>query len=183
MANHYSEAARDDAVRRLVICKESLNSVSLALGISKPTLRSWKKQYLDEHPELTSSHSGQQKFDTLVATSSMTDEDRGAYVRKNGLFLSQLEDWQSAAISALEDPPLSRRAYDDISKECISLHELIKAKDQEIRQLHQDVAQRDKALEAMNKEITERNSSIAELTLVLQAQKKMLRYYSERTTA
>lgn len=101
----YDKAFQSKALAQLLPPQsQSLKMVSQTMGISTKTLRHW----LSNAHKLASTGpvtTGIQRLDAVVATASLSQVDKGAWCREHGMYLADLEQWQTQAAAALDQPP------------------------------------------------------------------------------
>lgn len=115
----YSEAMKARMIKRMTGSRAlSATTVSQQTGIPQPTLSRWLRAAgtlrvvsndEDTTPVADTSAprkraqdwSWQKKLQAVLETASMSDDDLGAFLRRNGLHREQLEQWRQQAASAL----------------------------------------------------------------------------------
>ncbi|MBK8803308.1 MAG: transposase [Fibrobacteres bacterium] len=75
--------------------------VAKSVGVQPETLERWKHE-LSLPPVQKATPTGINRLDAIVATSSMTEEQRNAWCRSNGIFPSDLAQWRATASQSLE---------------------------------------------------------------------------------
>jgi transposase-like protein len=80
----------------------------------------------------TSKWKPEQKLKVLMETSTLSESELGAYLRKEGLFSQQLEEWKKDFISSLNSTGSLKSTKDD--------------RDQKIKSLEREILRKDKAL-------------------------------------
>jgi len=94
--SQYSEEFKQSAVKALLMPgSPGLNATAKKFDMSSSTLYTWKKKYAN-HTSMKKSKkienwTPEQKLDAVIKTSSMNEEELGAYLRSNGLHSSDLE--------------------------------------------------------------------------------------------
>ena len=102
----YSPELREAALRRILPPDpEPLAAVSRDLGVSIPTLISWKKKAAQEGGTGTSSDetekfSSIEKFDIVVASAAMNETELGEFARTKGVFVEEIKSWRSICENA-----------------------------------------------------------------------------------
>jgi hypothetical protein len=74
----------------------------------------------------------EQKLKVLMESSSLSESEMGAYLRKEGLFTHQLEEWKAEFISSMVPANKSRIVKDE--------------RDKQIKVLEREILRKDKAL-------------------------------------
>lgn len=105
-------------------------------GVGLSTAANWirPRASSSEMKKQKSSHkwNPEQKLKALMETSSLSESDLGAYLRKEGIFSSQLEEWKKEFLSSMAESWKSKFAKDD--------------RDQKIKILEKEILRKDKAL-------------------------------------
>jgi len=101
----YSYQVKDAMLQKLFAPSgPSITELAAESGISDFTLRKWKKECGRETPTMgknkreksgNKNWSNAQKLDAIIQTTEMSEEELGIYLRKNGLFSSDLENWKN----------------------------------------------------------------------------------------
>lgn len=136
---------------------EGISATALAseVGVGQPTLSRWvreastvdgmsKKKRRTERAS-ASKWTAEEKLRAVMASASLSDEDLGAFLRREGVREAQLAEWREAATEALKARP-RRRSSPEAKK---------------IRELEKDLRRKEKALAevtallALKKKITE----------------------------
>lgn len=136
---------------------ENISGHALAreVGVSQPTLSRWLRAARslrgmsppDESSKRPRSWSSQEKLRVVIEAGRLQPEELGAFLRREGLHETQLQEWTRAAIDGLGAgaKPVARRAKS--------------AEKQRIRELERELRRKDSAL--------------AEVTALLALQKKL----------
>ncbi|MCB9495789.1 MAG: transposase [Fibrobacteria bacterium] len=103
------------------------------MGITSSTLERWRSEALATGAPRTQ-WSSAARFDALLATSVMSEEERSAWCRSKGIFPSDLEEWKGAARTALEAPDALGESSDSAAQR------------RRIRELERDLRRKEKAL-------------------------------------
>ncbi|UXI66930.1 IS3 family transposase [Tahibacter amnicola] len=119
----YGKAFRDRAVARLLPPESAdVNVVSREIGISADTLERWRAEALASGQKNGGWTAGA-RFAALLTTAAMSEEEKNAWCRSQGLFPSELAQWRAAATGALERPdaaqqvPSERRQVKELERE------------------------------------------------------------------
>ena len=99
----YNKAVQSKAVAQLLPPQaQSLELVSQSMGVQIKTLKRWlsAEQKLAARGPITS---GAQRLDAVVATASLNELNKGAWCREHGVYLADLERWQTQASNALAE--------------------------------------------------------------------------------
>jgi len=101
---NYTESFKKNAIKKLLSSNsEGLTSIANKLGVPVSTLYGWKAKYANM-PSMTKStknknYSPEEKLNILIKTSSMIEEDLGAYLRTEGLKSSDLNVFKEDLLS------------------------------------------------------------------------------------
>lgn len=104
-----------------VISSTAANWLSLR---AKPSAMKKDKNSYKWNPE--------KKLKALLETASLTESELGTYLRKEGLFSSQLDEWKKEFLTSMTVAQKSKPAKDD--------------RDQKIKSLEKEILRKDKAL-------------------------------------
>jgi len=100
----YGQAFKDRAVARLLPPESSaVQTVAQAVGVSAATLERWRSDALAEGKK-SGGWTAAARLDAVVTTASMSAEETNAWCRSQGLYPSELVQWQQVATGALERP-------------------------------------------------------------------------------
>jgi transposase-like protein len=105
--------------------------VAQNVGVQPETLERWKRE-LSLSPVQHSPPPGINRFEAIVATAALSDEERNAWCRTHGIFPSDLAQWRDTASRSLEQPGVA----DTIGR----------AQRSRISELEREVRRKDKAL-------------------------------------
>jgi transposase-like protein len=142
--NQYSEQLRHSmAAKILMPGGPSAFSLARETGISQSALSMWARTYKRSGLEIMKNGerrpkewSGQERFDAILATANLKNQELGEYLRKNGLTTSHLEKWKQDFISSVVPSKIGRPGK--------SLE--VKALQKENKALKLDLHRKDKAL-------------------------------------
>lgn len=142
----YSKKFKSRIVAKMV-GPHAVSATALApgLGISQPTLSRWlreartvsamskKSQRSKDHarPRRPQDWSPEEKLRVVVESRGLTDEELGAFLRKEGLHQVQLDEWSETARSSLSVRKGSKKAS---------------AESKRIRELERELGRKEKAL-------------------------------------
>ena len=122
--------------------RRSVAEVSAEEGISTATLYNWRKKARDEggllpnHDDSPEGWSSQDKFNAVLQTAALNQEQTGEYCRRHGIYPEQLQRWRQACLSAN-----NYEASERIHQERLQRQERDK-----IRKLEKDLRRKEKAL-------------------------------------
>lgn len=151
----YSSGLKARMVRRMT-GREGISATALSqeVGISQPTLSRWLKSAGTVMPMSKSGKKREksprrwtaaERLRVVTESSGLSEEELGAYLRREGVHLSQLEEWRKSAEEALAPKKPRRRELSPEAKR--------------IRELEKELRRKDKAL--------------AEVTALLALKKKL----------
>lgn len=121
----------------------SVRELAKSSGISKTALYQWKQEATQKDPmkydaatppNRPQNWSAEAKLKAITETSNMSDDEVGAYCRKNGLYTHHLQEWKQALIEGLKSSPSKKNRQEN--------QKLI----QETKALKQELLRKDKAL-------------------------------------
>ena len=135
----YAPELKESIIKRLQTPSgPSLNEISAHTGISKSTLYLWRQEASSPTTHPTSPHlrSAEEKLKLLTASQGLEGQELGAFLRREGVHLTQLEEWRFDAIEALK--PMSQKKSTKTKKE--------RAVAMRIKQLEAELKRKDRAL-------------------------------------
>ena len=141
----------------------SASSLSEEIGVSQPTLSRWlrdantlggmnKSNKKKRSSQAKSRRTAEEKFRILLEAASLSGEELGAFLRREGVHEAELEEWREKSTNALKD--LKRKKSEQTPEA------------RKIRELESEVRRKDKAL--------------AETAALLVLQKKVQDFWEER---
>ncbi len=120
----YSPQVREAALRKLCAPHgPSLNSVARELGIAPGTLRKWRKfghQKLEDrtvNQVREQDWSMEKRFEVVIETSSMSDEELGAYCRRQGLHVNTVALWREKCLNTIRNKDKTDREKATLKRE------------------------------------------------------------------
>lgn len=130
----YGQAFKDKAVARLLPPESAdLKVVAQAVGVSASTLERWRADALASGRK-SGGWTPVARLEAVVATAAMSEEQKSAWCRAQGLFPAELDEWRQAATSALGSPESAASTASTRAERC------------RIRELGREVRRKDKAL-------------------------------------
>jgi len=104
----YTESFKENAVAKLLMPgSKGLNATSRDLDIPSSTLFGWKKKYGNNSVMKNLKNNSkdkwslEEKFEIVIKTASMSENEIGEYLRANGLHSNDLESFKNELKSAL----------------------------------------------------------------------------------
>jgi transposase-like protein len=136
---HYSEEFKRSIIQKsLLPGGPSLRSLALDNGLILTTVYGWKKKYANQSIMKNSKKwTAEKKLQAIIETSSLSENELGEYLRKNGLHSSDLEEWKQSFYSS--QVSVGRPKLDP---------ELAKSKTKE-KELQKNLRRKDRALAEM----------------------------------
>ena len=108
----HPESVRETAIRKIFTTGGTYAEVGKQLGVSPRTIENWvrdsrKGTMMTKRTEkkTTDDRSPSEKLRLLQASSLLTDDKLGAFLRHEGIKEGDLERWQAEAISGLQAAP------------------------------------------------------------------------------
>lgn len=140
--SNYSPEQKRDIVDMVLNCpNRSMSALIRETGISKATLYRWIKKYrsvaagFEKRAIKPESWSYSQKLRAVLESQHLKDDELGAYLRKHGLFYSNLAQWKA---EILDDMKKSKPQNPTATKEAQYLRK--------IRELEAELKMKEKAL-------------------------------------
>ncbi len=142
----YSEKFKSQLVSKMVgVHAVSASALALEVGINQPTLSRWLREArmipgmtkksgsskAKARPQRPQDWSPEEKLRVVVESMGLTDEELGAFLRKEGLHQAQLDGWSAAARSSLSARKGAKKAS---------------AESKRIRELERELRRKEKAL-------------------------------------
>lgn len=148
-------------------------ALSKKSGVSQPTLSRWKRdagivvemsknKTKERRPK---DRTPEEKFQLVLESSGLKDEELGEFLRKNGVHEAQLQQWKSEALDGLSasvSPKPKKRAASPEAKEIRELKN-------QLRRTERDY--KDK-LKRKDKEIVRKDKALAETAALIVLKKK-----------
>lgn len=141
LQNQSSEEFKKSAVQKVLLRGNStVQAVCNELGISTPTIYEWKRKYakisgMKNSERRPQDFSAEEKFKAVFDFESLTEENRGEFLRKSGLHTDHILLWKKAMQSGLEPELQSRETKVEVAQ--------LKSKNKE---LEREIYRKDKSL-------------------------------------
>lgn len=138
--NHFSEEFKNSLIQKSLLPNgPSLASLAKEHNIAVTTLYGWKKKYANTYGMKKSSKwTAEKKLEVIIQSASLTENELGEFLRKNGLHSSDLEQWKEESLAALRGPGRPKKDP-----------ELAQSQSRE-KQLQKDLRRKEKALAEMS---------------------------------
>jgi len=137
----YPIQLKEAVLKKVLQRSKPQHEIAGEFDIGRSTIGKWLREYkqngninLNSKEKRPKDWTAEQRMSALIETGAMTDEDRTAWCRKNGIFPHNLDQWKKDAVSAM-NPKATRKQTE---KE--------KALKKEISSLKKDLSRKDKAL-------------------------------------
>ncbi len=114
----YSEAFRAKMVKKLASASgPSATALSQEVGVHQSTLSRWLREAArvggmrqEKRPQgrRPQDWTAAEKLDAVLEAASLSEEDLGGFLRRQGLHRSQLEQWREQMLRGLEEKPRRR---------------------------------------------------------------------------
>ena len=104
----YGQSFKDRAVARLLPPESAtLELVSRETGVAAPTLQRWRDQ-VQSMPARGRAWTAVARLQAVITTAALSDADKSAWCRAQGIYPSDLDLWCSNATTALSEPQDAR---------------------------------------------------------------------------
>ena len=113
----------------------SANTMAVENGVTVKTLYNWADKYAKNHPMKKRNPSALQKMRFLITFDSLPEDQKGDYLRSEGLHSEQLEMWR---VSVLDG------TLENLGEK--SSEKIIELKDAELKEVKKELRRKDKAL-------------------------------------
>ena len=115
----------------------TIEEVCDEVGIKKVTAANWIRLHVSplemKNQKSSSKWSPEQKLKALIESAPLSESELGVYLRKEGLFSSQLDEWRSEILSSMTSQRKSKAPKKD-------------ERDRKIKILEREILRKDKAL-------------------------------------
>ena len=112
MPMSYPKAFRERTVARLLSPNgPTVMALAQEIGVSRASLYRWKDEYFHKGKvsemgkKRSQDWSAEEKFQAVLETANLNEEDLGAYCRRNGLHVSTLKMWRETCLSSIRKGP------------------------------------------------------------------------------
>ena len=135
----YTNGFKERMVQRLAGPERTTAfQLSAETGVSQPTLSRWLRDAskvggMSRKKKKGAKRSGEEMFRIVAQAAQLSDDELGAFLRKEGVHEATLSQWQDAATSGLADAskPKGRKTSPEVQK---------------VKQLEKELLRKDKAL-------------------------------------
>lgn len=160
MSKTYSAERKERAVRRMLDENVGVTELARKSGIGKTTLWRWKKQALEGSGDLKpgsapDARSTAEKMRLVLAAHALEGQELGAFLRAEGVHLSDLRRWKEQMRDGLDGRPAAKRAAQ-----------------KKLRQIQRDKRE-------VEQELRRKESALAETAALLVLSKKARRLWGD----
>lgn len=133
----YSESFKAEMVRKMAVPGgPSANTLAEEVGVHQSTLSRWLRQGakvtgMSKKARRPQDRSATEKLEAVLEAASLSDEELGSFLRREGLHRTHLEQWRQQMLSALDTTKTRRKSA---------------AENRRIRDLEKEVRRKDAAL-------------------------------------
>ena len=141
----YTEGFKARMVQRIAGPKGiTAYALSKEVGVSQPTLSRWVRErslsgMTDESPKKRRTWTATKKLRVVQEASQLSDEDLGAFLRREGLHQAQLDEWtevvKAAALAGLAPPKRSKAKRSPEEKKIRALEKDLNRKDRALAEV------------------------------------------------
>jgi transposase len=139
MGKYYSEDIKKTMVQKLASPgAKSAAMLSEEVGIPQPTLSRWLREYgnigdMKQKKNNYKNMTAEEKLKLVIEYKNLSEDKRGEFLRKNGLYSSYIDEWEKEMLTALSIKPANSKRKKD-------------PKDIKIQELEKELRRKDKAL-------------------------------------
>lgn len=104
----YGQSFKDRAVARLLPPESAtLELVSKEVGVASGTLQRWREE-VQSMPARRRAWTAPSRLQAVITTAALSETDKSAWCREQGLYPAELEQWCASATTALAEPQDAR---------------------------------------------------------------------------
>ena len=107
----YSEEMKDAVVKKALAGQQSQEAIAEEFGVSRSTVQHWLRQSraaggarVESHERRPQDWSAEERFQALVETEGLSDEERGLWCRRHGLHTHHLVQWRREMLACSAGP-------------------------------------------------------------------------------
>ncbi len=154
----YGQSFKDRAVARLLPPESAaLELVSREVGIASGTLQRWREE-IQSMPALGRAWTAPARLQAVITTAALSEADKNAWCRAQGIYPAELEQWCASATTALAEP-------------------------QDARASPQATRQDRKRIKELERELLRKDRALAETAALLVLSKKVAAIYNRAEDA
>lgn len=139
----YSKEFKDKLIGRMLPPNnESISKIATETQINEQTLRNWRDKARKSgiatpgNAQIAERWSSEDKFLIVLETAAMNEAELAAYCRQKGLYPDEIKAWKKVCI----------QANAGVAAEASRLHQELKVKTKEVKQLEKELNRKEKAL-------------------------------------
>lgn len=143
---HYNDGFKTRMVKRMLGSERiSANNLSREVGVSQSTLSKWVRMVKEKRGMKRGNNnsaqknpvnrSAQEKLRLVMEASTLSEEELGEFLRRNGIHEAQLREWTEAATGALESPKKKRSRKSPEAKRLQELERELRRKDKALAEV------------------------------------------------
>ena len=134
----YSIEIKEAVIQKALLGQKSQREIARDAGIGLSTLQYWLKKYsatgtkhLSKKEKRPTDWTAEERFNAIIETSPLTDEESAAWCRKHGFFTHHIEQWKADALAATQPktPKASSQEERRLKKEIADLKKELNRKD------------------------------------------------------
>jgi len=135
----YTEDIKKTMVKKMVgPYGKSAASLALEVGIAQSTLSRWLREYgnittMKKNNKLKNQWTALEIYQAILEYESLSEEEKGAYLRKKGLYSSDIKKWKKEILEALTTENKLKKYRKD-------------PRDKKIKKLEKELQRKEKAL-------------------------------------
>ncbi len=131
----YGQAFKDRAVARLLPPENAaVEVVAREVGVGVGTLERWRED-AQSRPALGRAWTAAARLEAVITTAAMSEADKSAWSRQNGVYPAELDKWRASATTALAEPEEARASPQATRQD-----------KKRIKELERDLARKERAL-------------------------------------
>ena len=120
----YGQSFKDRAVARLLPPESAtLELVSKEVGVASGTLQRWREE-VQSMPARGRAWTAPSRLQAVITTAALSETDKSAWCREQGLYPAELEQWCASATTALAEPQDARASPQAKRHDCKRTKEL-----------------------------------------------------------
>lgn len=107
----YSKELRETVVQKVLAGEQPQKAIAEEFGVGRSTVRNWLRQHRTAGERMAESHerrpqdwSLEERFRALVETDGLSEEERGAWCRRQGLHTHHLVQWRGELLAPRGGP-------------------------------------------------------------------------------
>jgi len=115
----YSEEIKKTMVQKLASPgAKSAAMLSEEVGIPQPTLSRWLREYgniadMKQKKNSYKNMTAEEKLQMVIKYENLSEDKRGEFLRKNGLYSSYIDEWKKEMLTALSTKPVNGKKKKD----------------------------------------------------------------------